>query len=324
MKRFRNWFVVMVPLVTWAAMWALDPDGGLRITLASPTTTIQLLNFLRGLFLISSAFLVVKILLDYKEADTLSLYRAASYGNVAAGLALIARTLLFGIVTFGLSKAVYGATDVRTYIPQQARTYAPMLKAEQVRFWAAHPQPDMLAGLVEQESCLSLTHSRCWNPSSRLKTAREEGAGLGQITRAYRKDGSERFDALAEMRAAHRELSELTWANVYTSPDLQLRAIVLKVQDDFKALAMITDARARLDFADGSYNAGRGRIADRRRACGLKAGCNPQVWFANVEKVCLTGAVPLYGKRTACDIVQEHVFFVSKVRSAKYRGFFHA
>lgn len=319
MKRFRTWFVILAPLSVVAMMFALDPDGGLDIKVLSPTTTVQLLNYLRGLLLVSGSFAIVKILFDYPEADTREMFAAAHRGSVSNGLALIARMLMFGFVMFALSKAAYGA-DVRTYIPKQAYTYAPMLKAEQARFWAVHPQPEMLAGLVEQESCLSLMHSRCWNPASRLKTTREEGAGLGQITRAYRKDGSERFDALAEMRSAHRELAGLSWDNVYLSPGLQLRAIVLKVQDDFKALAMIADPRLRLDFADGAYNAGRGRIADRRRACGLKAGCDPQVWFGHVEKVCLTGTAPLYGKRTACDIVKEHVTMVSRVRSAKYRG----
>lgn len=319
MKRFRTWFVILAPLLVVATMFALDPDGGLRIKVASPTTTVLLLNYLRGLLLVSGSFAIVKILFDYPEADTRALFAAASRGSVSNALALIARMLMFGFVMFALSKAAYGA-DVRTYIPAQAHTYAPMLQTEQVRFWATHPAPEMLAGLVEQESCLSLTHSRCWNPASRLKTAREEGAGMGQITRAYRKDGSERFDALAEMRSAHRELADLTWTNVYTSPALQLRAVVFKVRDDFKALVMISDPRLRLDFVDGSYNAGRGRIADRRRACGLKRDCDPQVWFGNVERVCLTGVNPLYGKRTACDIVQEHVQMVSRVRSAKYRG----
>lgn len=317
--RFRTHFNIVAPLLVLAAMFALDPDSGLGIKVFSPGTTVLLLKYLSGLLLVSGAFWTVKILLDYPEADTERLFFHALRGPTGAGLALVARMILFAAVVYAFGSSAHAAPDVRTYVPAQAATYTPMLKAEQQRFWPTHPAPELLAGLVEQESCISLTHARCWNPASRLKTSREEGAGFGQITRAYRADGSERFDALAEMRGAHRELAGLTWANVYTSPDLQLRAMVLKVQDDFKALAMVTDPRLRLDFADAAYNGGRRGVMDERRACGLKAGCNPQVWFGHVEAVCLKSKAALYG-RDACVINREHVFFVSKVRSAKYRG----
>ena len=342
MKRFRTHFNIFGPLAVLVAMFALDPDNGMGIKVFAPGTTVLMLKYLSGLLLVSGAFWIVKVLLDYPEADTRRLFFDARRGSTGAGLALIARTILFCAVVYALGSSAHAADSgpttvpnqinglasksavlvppkIQTFIPAQAYTYAPMLKAEQARFWQDHPAPQLLAGLVEQESCLSLTHSKCWNPASRLKTSREEGAGFGQITRAYRSDGSERFDALAEMRSAHRELAGLTWANVYQSPGLQLRAIVLKVQDDFKALAVVGNPITRLDFADAAYNAGRGSVRDRRTACGLKAGCDPQVWFGNVELVCLTGAKALYGTRSACDITREHVQMVSRVRSAKYR-----
>lgn len=316
--RFRTQFNVWAPLLILAATFVLDPDSGFGIKMFAPGTTVLVLKMLNGLLLVSGAFWVVKVLLDYETADTQVLFMHARGGNTAAGLALIARMIMFAAVVYALSSSAHAA-DVRSHIPAGANTYAPVLKAEQTRFWASHPAPELLAGLVEQESCLSLTHSRCWNPSSRLKTQREEGAGLGQITRAYRADGSERFDALAEMRSAHRELAGLTWDNVYQRPDLQLRAIVLKVQDDYKVLVMVADPRSRLDFADAAYNGGRRGVMDERRACGLKTGCDPQIWFGNVELVCLKSKAALYG-RDACQINREHVLMVSRVRSAKYRS----
>lgn len=317
--RFRTHFNIWTPLVILATMFALDPDSGLSIKVFSPGTTVMLLKYLSGCLLISGSFWTVKILLDYPQADTQSLFGQARDGNVGAGLALVARMIMFAVVVYAFASSAHAAPDVRTYIPAQAYTYAPILKAEQMRFWAQHPAPEMLAGLVEQESCLSLTHSRCWNPSSSLKTKREEGAGLGQITKAYRSDGSVRFDALSEMRSAHRELAGLTWDNVYQRPDLQLRAIVLKTQDDYKALSMVADPRQRLDFADASYNGGRLGVMDERRACGLKAGCDPQIWFGHVELTCLKSKAPLYG-RDACQINREHVQMVIRVRSLKYRS----
>ena len=161
---------------------------------------------------------------------------------------------------------------------------------------------------------------KCWNPQSRLKTSREEGAGLGQLTRAWRPDGSLRFDALAEMRQAHPALRELSWSTIYNRPDLQLRAVILKVRGDYMGLRMVSDPWERLAFADAAYNGGAGGVSKERRACGLTAGCDPQRWFGNVERTCLKSRAALYAGRSACDINRHHVTDVLLVRSPKYRG----
>lgn len=323
MKRFRTWFNVALPLVVIALLLVLDPDSGMDIKVFSPGTTVLLLKILSGTVLVSCAFWTVKVLLDYPEADTRSLFQQVRAGSTSAGLALISRMIMFAVVLYAYSSSAHGAPDVRSYIPAQARTYAPMLRAEQARFWATHPSPELLAGLVEQESCLSPMHSKCWNPASRLKTPREEGAGFGQLTRAYRADGSTRFDALAEMRGLHPELAGLSWDNIYKSPALQLRAMVLKSRDNFTALRVVTAPAARLAMADAAYNGGLGGVQQERRACGLKRGCDAQQWFGNVESVCLKSKAALYG-RTACTINREHVYMVMLVRSSKYRVFLAA
>jgi hypothetical protein len=166
-----------------------------------------------------------------------------------------------------------------------------------------------------------LTHPRCWNSTSRLKSAREEGAGLGQITRAYNSDGSIRFDALAELRSKHRlALSELTWHNVYTRPDLQIRAVVLKMGDNYKQFAPVASNHLEAyAFADAAYNGGIGGVNKERRACTLIAGCDPSKWFGHVEKYCMKSKVALYGQRSACDINRHHVTDVLLTRSPKYR-----
>lgn len=213
--------------------------------------------------------------------------------------------------------------DVKTYIPEKAKIYAPVLRQEQLKYWPSHPLPFVFGGLIEQESCLSLTHSRCWDPRSSLKTQREEGAGLGQTTRAYNKDGSIRFDALQEMKNKHPVLSEWNWNNVYMRPDLQISGIVLKSNDDYKTLYMIKDPVVRLHFTDVAYNSGIGNVNNKRRMCGLSKNCDPQLWFDNVEKICDKNAKPIYGTRTACMITQDHTYNVFKVRSEKYKVFFN-
>lgn len=185
------------------------------------------------------------------------------------------------------------------------------------------PKVWYLAGLIEHESCISLTHSRCWNSQSRIRTAREEGAGLGQITRAFRQDGSIRFDALKELRDKHpKSLYELSWHNVYTRPDLQIRAVVLKMRDNYQYYAKYTDSENALAFADAAYNGGIGGLDMERRACKISAKCDPTLWFDNVELFCLKSKATLYGQRSACDINRHHVYDVLNIRSLKYKQFF--
>lgn len=180
--------------------------------------------------------------------------------------------------------------------------------------------PETIPALIEHESGCFGMPIKCWNPKSRFKTAREEGAGLGQLTRAWRPDGSLRFDALAEMRQVHPGLKALNWSNIYSRPDLQIRALILKVRGDYMGLRVVTDPLERLAFADAAYNGGLGGVHKERRACGLKPGCDPQRWFGHVERTCLKSRVALYAGRSACDINRHHVTDVLLVRSPKYRG----
>lgn len=185
------------------------------------------------------------------------------------------------------------------------------------------PKTAALGALIEHESCIGLKHSRCWNPKSRLRSAREEGAGLGQLTRAFKPDGSIRFDALSAMKTKYpKELAELNWSNIYTRPDLQMRVIVLMMRDNFryyvKYSANLEEAYA---FADAGYNGGIGGLDNERRACKLSSTCDHRKWFDNVEKFCLKSKSALYGDRSACDINRHHVSDVLITRYPKYRKY---
>ena len=118
------------------------------------------------------------------------------------------------------------------------------------------------------------------------------------------------------------ELRELNWQTVYHRPDLQIRAVVLKMRDNYQYFkphaAGWLDAYA---FADAAYNGGIGGVNNERRACKLASWCDHTQWFDNVEKLCLKSKVALYGNRSACDINRHHVKDVLKVRSAKYQQF---
>jgi hypothetical protein len=218
---------------------------------------------------------------------------------------------------------VFGAVDVKTYIPTNAYTYLPALKVEQLRFWNDHPAPELLGSLIDHETCyVSQKNATCWLPTARLKSQREEGAGFGQITRAYDKNGKIRFDALQELKDKHPSvLSGWSWENVYNKPDLQLRSVVLKSKDDFNYLKFINDPKERLNFADAAYNGGMGGVQSDRRACGLKAGCDPQIWFGNVELTCTKSKSAIYDTRSPCFINRNHVNDVINIRSVKYKPY---
>lgn len=215
------------------------------------------------------------------------------------------------------------AQNVKTYIPSNAYLYLPTLKVEQAKFFPELPIPAYMPSLIEHESCISLTSKRCWSPESELKSAREQGVGFGQITRAYNKAGEVRMDALKDIRDRHNvELRELSWLNVKQRPDLQLRAMVLMSKDNYKALFQVKDANARLHMTDAAYNGGLGGLKKERTACGLAKGCDPQYWFGHVERYCLKSKEAIYGNRSPCDINRHHVDDVFNTRLAKYAALY--
>lgn len=310
--RHRSVLVLLAPVFVLAWLFLTDPDGG-------ASTHIWLLRVFTALVAVALSHWVRKALFDYPEADLRTLFAMSRQEPTGAGLALVAVAIVMAAVLMLFSGQVR-AQDARTFVPIAASKLLPVLSSEQLQAWPDHPKPAVLAALVEQESCISLRHSKCWNPASSLKTSREEGAGLGQITRAYRVDGAVRFDSLADMRDRHPALSEWSWANVYQRPDLQLRALVLMSRDNFQGLRVVNDHMTRLAFADAAYNGGMGGVSSDRRVCGQKSGCDPQQWFGHVEHTCTKSRAALYGSRSACDINREHVTNVMLVRSRKYEG----
>lgn len=236
------------------------------------------------------------------------------------------RRFFFGFLLLGLLGTIgfpVHAQNPKTYIHPNAVKLIPIINEEQDRIFPEGAEPAYLIALGEHESCISLKHSRCLNSMSRLKTQREEGAGLFQLTRAYNKDGSLRFDKLSELRNQYRsELKEMAWSNIYSRPDLQIRAAVLMIKGLDNRFFMIENPYIRYHFIDPAYNGGEGGVVKERRACGMAKGCDPDVWFGNVERYCLKSKTALYGQRSACDINRHHVKDVFETRLPKYREYY--
>lgn len=212
-----------------------------------------------------------------------------------------------------------GGANAQGYIPPQAFQHKDTIKSEIQTYFDNIPNPYYIPALVEHESCISLKHSRCWNSTSRLKSAREEGAGLGQITRAYNADGNLRFDSLYELRTRYKtELKDAKWETIYSRPDMQIRMILLMSRDNYNKLYDVPEGMERLAMTDAAYNGGMGGLQKGRRLCSLRQGCDPDVWFGNVEKIVVKSTKPIYGNRSPDDINKHHVKDVLKTRMPKY------
>jgi membrane-bound lytic murein transglycosylase MltF len=62
-----------------------------------------------------------------------------------------------------------------------------------------------------------------------------------------------------------------------------------------KLSRLVADQNEVLRMCDAAYNGGYGGLQQERRACGQRAGCDPQKWFAHVEQVCLKSKVKWKG-----------------------------
>lgn len=200
-------------------------------------------------------------------------------------------------------------------IPANAIYNLPVLVQEIRGEWRDAPIPHLMAGQVEQETCIRLTHKRCWSRFAELKTDRERGIGLGQITKTAR------FDRLEEIKQQYPgKFSGWTWDNPYVA-SYQLRALVVMDRDLYRRL----DAATELDgmaFALAAYNGGLGGLLSDKRLCAVTDGCNPRIWFGNVEQHSLKAKVAVHGYgQSFYQINRGYVRTIIRTRSEKYREY---
>ena len=250
------------------------------------------------------------------RVDSQSAAYKAGEDPVGAGLVYLGRCIL-GAAVLMLVVTSSRAADLQP--PDAAKKLLPLLKMQQTMYWATMPLPSALGAQVEQETCITLKSKSCWSPRAELKTSREQGVGLGQLTRAFTKTGATRFDALSDIVSSNpKELKGLSWENRY-DPTLQLRALVLKNKQGFDLVLSTHSTEDRLAMSFAAYNGGSGGLNSDRRSCAGTVGCNPGKWFGNVERTSLKSksAVHGYGK-SFFEINREYVKNVMIVRRFRY------
>jgi len=196
-------------------------------------------------------------------------------------------------------------------LPINAQQYLPLLISEIRTHWPGTPLPSVLAAQVEQETCSKLTSQKCWSPYAELKTPREYGFGLGQLTITAR------FNRFEDAKVLHSTLKTWQWQHRY-DPQKQLRTLVLMD----KALFHQFEAATLLDqlaFTLSAYNGGVSGMRNDRKLCTQIEACDAKQWFGHVEKYSLKQRTKVNGYgQSFYDINRTYVRIVLKVRREKY------
>jgi hypothetical protein len=201
-------------------------------------------------------------------------------------------------------------------VPERASLYIPTLKSQISQAWPSVPIPASLAGQIEQETCPSLTHKKCWNPRTELKTDREHGFGLGQITITAK------FNNFEEVKKIDAKLKSWKWEDRY-NPAYQLRAVVLMDRVTFVKLSFAASDYERMAFMFSAYNGGLGGVMQDRRLA-LSKGADPNKWFGHVEVYSFKSKTKAQGYgQSFFEVNRGYVRNVLKVRMQKYQPFFN-
>lgn len=300
--RLLAFWLASVAVISW--YWATDPDHG--------ADTIARLQWLAWMIVAAGpVYLLRRAFFD--RARSKDAYTEAMRGNVGAGLVFLGLAMLTGMLF--LAFAARSANGQTLPAPTMARVqqYLRMLRAEQQTHWPDAPIPAALAAQVEQETCPSLSSPKCWSPRAELKTSREYGFGLGQLT------VTPKFDNFAAARSLHASLRDWQWADRY-DPARQLRTMVLMDRSPYRSLTdAVPDPAERMAMALSAYNGGLGGVRNDRRLCAQVRSCDPARWWGHVElhSTKARTASAGYG-RSFYAINREYVRNVLKVRLPRY------
>ena len=208
-------------------------------------------------------------------------------------------------------------------VPVQAPPILELLPSVLEKKWQSSKlDAPYFASQIEQESCISLKHSKCFNPRAELKTSREYGFGLGQITIAYDKQGKVRFNNFEGFKKLDPELKNWSFENRFDT-SRQLTVVVLADKAEYDAITGVPDEFERKAMMFAAYNGGRKGLLQDRILCSTKPNCDKSRWYNNVELHSYKARVAVagYGK-SFFDINREYPRNIQKVRVQKYMDYY--
>ena len=207
---------------------------------------------------------------------------------------------------------VWGTAATAASLPERAREYLPVLREVTGLKWPGFCRVDVLAAQVEQETCPSLKHRFCWNPRAELKTDREYGFGLGQLT------VTPRFNNFEAARGWDAELRDWAWEDRFDARR-QLVALVVYDRNLWRSVPAAATDDDRLAFTLSAYNGGLGGLIKDRRLCAGEPACDPGRWWGHVERHSFRARTAVDGyAKSFYEINRGYVRDVMRVRSRRY------
>lgn len=198
-------------------------------------------------------------------------------------------------------------------LPAAAPAVIALLCAVLPKYWPAQPLPSSLPAQIEQETCPSLTSKECFSPHAELKTPREYGFGLGQLT------VTPAFNNFNTVRQQQPALRNWQWADRF-NPTNQLIALLTMDAGSYRSCSsLMATPYDGLACTFAAYNGGMGGFLSDRRVCSNTKGCNPRVWFNNVATTSLKAKKPASGYgQSFFQINREYVENILVTRRSKY------
>lgn len=215
------------------------------------------------------------------------------------------RYLLFALVLIGLQISPAACLAAQVNILARAQKHLPTLSQITDLHWPDAPMREVMAGQIEQESR--------WNTKAELKTSREYGIGLAQITVTERFNN---FEAAKRISA----LKDWQWEDRF-NPRYQMTYLVLTDRANIRAVSkMFLDDANRWAGALVAYNAGMGTVLQRRAIERATTGRNSGLWFSGLDKYRMAYEKRLLYGRDLGERRNEYPHLVIRVRAPKYRG----
>ena len=292
----RTWLLLGI---VSAAMVIFGDNAQLAVTIYTLSTVALVLLLTDFLFDTRAGWGI------FPTLDLDSALKRAILTPIGSALVWIGMVILLSVILFISVPSAHGGT-----VPECAKRHIPTLAIALDQHWPSAPLRHITAGQVEQESS--------WKEAATLKTTRELGRGLVQMTIAYDSNGRERFNIYRDA-VRSQALNGWNWQADPYNPRYQLTFLVLQDKSNFVQVRnyMIDDIEAwRAGLV--CYNAGSGRWL-QRRAVARKGGIPADRWVGGLELAHGPKEdVALYG-RPLWQAVNEYPRVIFK-RAEKYRG----
>jgi hypothetical protein len=204
----------------------------------------------------------------------------------------------------------------------KARPYLPMINDTFNQYWPDASYKQNEPGKLDRETaCPNM--KKCWNPKVQLKTSREWGIGLSEVTIAYNKDGTVRFNNFVEAKRKYKE--QLAGWNFEGEAKYEAKYhiiySVLEDKSNFQRMKMLFVSD--IDRWAGtlvSYNAGAGRVNSRFTICKITPNCDKGKWFGGLDTVASLAEKNLIYGVSLQQRVNDYPRDVIFIRSLKYKG----